>query len=125
MTVIPPIDLVLAVLMQLITMFASLAGVAALVAVLVQLGKFIGLIKDDTAHKWAAGLNLVAFIVFAVFGIFNPNIVYEVLDGYAAQIAAVALFVLGFLTQMTTSKPFYTYFKNARVPYLGYSNPRE
>lgn len=102
--------------------FASLAGVSGLVAVLVQVLKLAGVVKDDTAGKWAAGFNLVAFLVLVYFGVFQPQIALEVIDGYAAQIGVVALFVLGFVTQMTVSKPTYNAFKAASVPLLGKSN---
>ena len=109
---------VLDIILKIIAGFATLAGVSSLVAVLVQIGKLVGLVKDDTAGKWAAGLNLFAFAVLCYFGIFQPQIALEVLDGYAAQIAVAALFVLGFVTQMTVSKPTYTAFKAAGVPPL-------
>lgn len=112
-----PLDVILKIALG----FGSLAGVSALVAVLVQIFKLVGLVKDSTAGQWAAGFNLVAFIGLVYFGIFQPSIVISVLDGYAAQIAQIALFVLGFVVQMTTSKTAYTAFKSARVPVLGTS----
>ena len=101
--------------------FASLAGVSSLVAVLVQIFKLVGLVRDGTANKWTAAFNLIAFIGLVYFGVFQPSVAVEVLDGYAAQIAQIALFVLGFVVQMTTSKPVYVAFKSAQVPLLGTS----
>jgi hypothetical protein len=102
--------------------FASLAGVAALVAVLVQIGKYFGVVKDATANQWTAGLNLIAFIALMYFGVFQPSLTLALLDGYASQIAEIAVFILGFLVQMTTSKPVYALLKYAKVPVLGYSH---
>lgn len=113
---------VLDIILKISVGFASLAGVSALVAVLVQVLKLVGVAKDDTAGKWAAGLNLVAFIALVYFGVFQPQIATEVIDGYAAQITVIALFVLGFVTQMTVSKPTYSAFKAAKVPLLGKSS---
>lgn len=112
-----PLDVIL----QLALGFASLAGVAALVAVIVQVFKLAGLVKDGTSNKWISALNLIAFIVLVAFQIFKPSIAIAVLDGYAAQIAQIALFVLGFVVQMTTSTPVYNAFKSAGVPLLRYS----
>lgn len=109
---------VLDIIIKITLGFASLAGVSALVAVLVQILKLVGVAKDDTAGKWAAGFNLVAFLALVYFGVFQPQIAIEILDGYAAQIAVIALFVLGFVTQMTVSKPTYSAFKGANVPLL-------
>lgn len=113
---------VLDIILKISLGFASLAGVSSLVAVLVQILKLVGVAKDDTAGKWAAAFNLVGFVALVYFGIFQPQIALEVIDGYAAQIAVIALFVLGFVTQMTVSKPTYSAFKAANVPLLGKSN---
>lgn len=112
---------ILSVILKIALGFASLVGVSQLVAVLVQFGKLVGLVKDDTAHKWAAGLNLMAFGGLVYFGVFQPQIATSVLDGYAAQVAEIALFVMGFVVQITTSKPAYAALKAARVPLLNYS----
>lgn len=109
------------VILRIAVGFTSLAGVSALVAVLVQIFKLLGLVKDGTAHRWTAGFNLIAFIVLVYFGVFQPSVAVSILDGYAAQIAQIALFVLGFVVQMATSKPVYSAFKTAQVPLLRYS----
>lgn len=109
------------VIIQISLGFASLAGVASLVAVVIQVGKLFNVVKDDTAHKWSAGFNLLAFGVLVYFGVFQPSIALSVLDGYAAQVAQIGLFVLGFIVQITTSKPAYNAIKSARVPLLSYS----
>lgn len=109
------------VIIQISIGFASLAGVASFGTVVVQIGKLAKIVKDETAHKWSAGYNLLAFGVLVYFGVFQPSIALSVLDGYAAQIAQVALFVLGFVVQMTTSKPAYVAIKSARLPLLSYS----
>jgi hypothetical protein len=101
--------------------FASLIGVSGLVAALVSLGKVIKIVKDGTADKWAAGLNLLCFIVLVVFGVFRPDLATNILDGYAGQIAMIILFVLGFITQITGSKPMYDQLKAASVPLIGKS----
>jgi len=112
---------VLDIIIQISLGFASLAGVSSLVAVLVQIGKLAHVVKDGTSARWTASLNLLAFIVLVAFGVFQPGIAVAVLDGYAAQVAQIALFVIGFVVQMTTSKPVYVALRNARVPLLAYS----
>ncbi len=114
----------LSVILVIAVGFASLAGVSSLVAVLVQIGKLMKLVKDDTAHIWAASLNLLAFCVLIYFGVFQPQLALSMLDGYAAQIAEVALFVLGFMIQITGSKPAYNALKASRIPLLNTSNSR-
>jgi hypothetical protein len=101
--------------------FGSLAGISALIAVVVQVGKVFRLVKDGTSSQWTSALNLLAFIGLIYFGVFQPSIAIEVLDGYAAQVAQIGLFVLGFVIQMTTSKPTYDSLKSANVPLLRFS----
>jgi hypothetical protein len=112
-----PLDIILKIAMG----FGALAGVSALVSMLVQIFKLAGLIKDGNTGKWTAAFNLAAFVVLVYFGVFQPSVALEVLDGYAAYLAQIALFVLGFVVQMTTAKPVYAAFKNARVPLFGFS----
>jgi hypothetical protein len=120
--VIPP-DL-LDTILKIAIGFASLVGVSQLNTVLVQIGKLIGLVKDTTAAAWAAGLNIAFFGVLVYFGVFQPWVMVNVLDGYAAQLAEIALFVLGFVIQITGSKRAYDAIKASRVPLLSKSFSR-
>lgn len=109
------------IILKIAVGFGSLAGVSALIAVVVQVGKVFRLVKDGTSSQWTSALNLLAFIGLVYFGVFQPSIAIEVLDGYAAQVAQIGLFVLGFIIQMTTSKPTYDSLKSANVPLLRFS----
>ena len=117
----PPADsTVLDAILKIAVSFATLAGVAALVTALVSILRWARVIKtDESAGKVTAGLNLVAFIVLVVIGVFRPDLSLSFLDGLAAKAATIALFVLGFLTQMTVPAPVNRLFFNARVPVLG------
>lgn len=112
----------LGIVLKLAMGFGSLAGVAALVAALINVLKVFGAVKDETAGQWSAALNLVFFAVLVYFGVFQPQIATEVLDGYAGQIAMILLFVLGYLTQIFTSPAVHTQLKAMRIPLLGASN---
>ena len=112
----------LGVILTISVAFAALVGVAALVAVLVQIGKLIGIVKDATANKWAAGLNLFCFIALVLLGVFRPDLTLDFLDGYAGRIAQALVYVLGFVIQITGSQPVYARLKVAKVPLLSKSN---
>lgn len=101
--------------------FASLIGVSKLIAAVINLLKTIGVVKDGTSAKWAAALNLLAFIVLVLLGVFKPALTMELLDGYAGQIAAILLFVLGFISQIVGSQSAHVALSNARVPLIGKS----
>lgn len=114
-------DIMLTVILKLAMGFGSLVGIAALVAVLINFLKLAGVVKDGTSGQWSAGLNLIAFVVLVLFAVFQPNLTFEILDGYAAQIAAILIFVLGYLTQIFTSSAVHEQFKFMRIPFLGTS----
>lgn len=101
--------------------FASLIGVSKLIAAVINLLKTIGVVKDGTSAKWAAALNLLAFIALVLLGVFRPDLTMELLDGYAGQIAAILLFVLGFISQIVGSQSAHVALSNARVPLIGKS----
>jgi len=112
---------VLNVVITIVLGFASLIGISKLIAALVNLLKLTGLVKDGTANKWAAGMNLAAFIALVIFGVFRPDLTMNILDGYAGQIAMVILFVLGFIVQITGSQSAHNALKAAGVPLIGAS----
>lgn len=101
--------------------FASLAGTSSLVAAIVNVFKVIGLVKDGTSARWAAALNLLAFIALIAFRVFQPDLALEILDGYAGQIATIAMFVMGFVLQITGSQSAHIALSEAEVPVLGKS----
>jgi len=101
--------------------FASLAGTSQLVAALVNIFKGLGLVKNGTSARWAAALNLLTFIALIAFRVFQPDLALELLDGYAGQIATIAMFVLGFVLQITGSQPAHIALSEAEVPLIGKS----
>lgn len=112
---------VLSIVVKIALGFASLVGVSQLTAALVNLLKVIGLVKDGTADKWAAGFNLAFFVALCLFGVFKPELALAILDGYAGQIAMVILFILGFIVQITGSSVAHVALSKARIPLIGKS----
>lgn len=91
-------------LTALITQLATLAGVGALIALIVNIGKTIGLIKDGQAQNYVAGLNLFALIIMTALKVFRPDLDLIALDSTASQIAATGLVVFGLVVQISGSK---------------------
>lgn len=114
---VPFVDIILKLAMG----FASLVGVAALVAALINILKLVGLVQDATAGRWSAGINLVAFAALVAFGVFQPSLALEVLDSTAGQIAQILLFVLGYLVQIVVSPATHAQLKDMRIPLIGTS----
>jgi hypothetical protein len=115
-------DQVLAEIMKLVTGgFVSLVGVPALIAALINVLKFIGLVKDDTSPNWSAGLSLVAFIAVILTRVLRPDIMLDVLDGYAGQIAQIIVYLMSFVVIMLSPAIYHAKLKAAMVPLLGKS----
>lgn len=104
-------------ILALITRFASLAGVSALVAAITGFARRMGWIStDDQLGKVASVINLIAFVVLVAVGVFRPDLDINFLDGLAAQLAIIALFVLGLIVQILTPAPLFRAAYAARVP---------
>lgn len=108
-------------ILRIVSSFASLAGISALVTVLIAFARAGGIIKtDEQAGKATATVNLIAFGVLCYFGVFRPDLELSFLDTTAAQIASIALFVLGLYTQIIAVPPrVLRGAYQARVPVLG------
>lgn len=106
---------------NLIAQFATLAGVAALVAALVNVAKTFGM-PDGYAPNVAAGLSLAGFAALVTLKIFAPEVDVPGLDAQAADTAKLILYALGFFAQMGLPAQFHNLFKNGSVPLIGASN---
>lgn len=105
--------------LDIATRFIGLAGISALVGVLVSFVRLSGNISDEMAARVTAGINLVAFVILVAIGFFRPDLSLDFLDGRSAVIASIALFVLGLVTQLVTPAPVFRLLFQARVPVLG------
>jgi len=105
---------------QLIAQFVSLAGVAALVAAIVNVAKTFGL-PDGHAQNVSAVLSLVAFVALVLTKIFAPSVDFALLDEQAADFAVLVLYLLGFFVQMGLPAQFHAFLSRARVPFIGKS----
>lgn len=90
---------VLEMLVSLTVQFAALAGVAGLIAAVINILKVFGVVKDGQADQWKAGLSLGAFAILALVGVFKPDLTAVILDARAAQVATILIFISGFLVQ--------------------------
>lgn len=95
--------------------FASLAGVAGLITALVNLLKHFGIVADGSAEKWYAGLSLAAFAGIVLVGVFRPDVSLSELDGIAAQITILVLFVGGLLAQLGLGKAWHAFLRGTPV----------
>ena len=110
-------------LVNLTVQFAALAGVAGLIAAVINILKAFGVVKDGQADQWKAGLSLGAFAILALVGVFKPDLTAVILDARAAQVATILIFITGFLVQTGLAPLAHKFFSG--FPLIGTSFTRQ
>lgn len=110
------------VILNILIQFAQLAGVAALLAAVLNVFKYFGLVKDGTAGTWYAALSLLVMGLMVFFHYFAPTVGIEFLDAQAAVIAKILLIVLGYLMQLKVGAGTAKTLKGMEIPVLGASS---
>lgn len=105
--------------LDIVAQFAALAGFAALIAVIVNILKIFGIVKEDQAPLWVAGANLLCILTMYFLSIFKPEFSFAGLDPMMTEIATVATFVLAFVGQILVSK--FTHYAVRGLPVVGKS----
>lgn len=82
----------------------SLVGFPTLIAFLIDVGKWAGVVTDGTAPKWSAFLNLLLLVSVAVLVNFFPAVVIPGLDEKVAEIVKFATLILGYVYQIFGTK---------------------
>ena len=103
----------------LVSQFLGLAGVGAAIAVIINVLKYAGVVKDGTSQTWSAGLNILGLAGMFALKIFNPDVDLAGLDATVAQVAEACLVMFGYLVQLLSSKGFHELVRN--VPLIGKS----
>lgn len=104
---------------ELVALLVSLGGVGAVVAMLINVGKSVGFVKDGQAPAWRTGLNILGLAVLFLVKIFKPDFDVAGFDAQAAQFAAVASTVVAYLVEIGASELAHKYLKG--VPLIGKS----
>jgi len=111
----------LTIVLGILVQFAQLAGVAALLAAVVNVFKYFGVVKDGTAGSWYAAFSLVVMTLLVYFHYFIPTIGIEFLDAQAAILAKILLIVLGYVMQLKVGSGTASTLKEMQIPVLGAS----
>ena len=116
----PAIDLnpILTIIIQ----FAQLAGVAAVIAAIVNICKAIGWVKDTFGGQVTAGLDLLALIGLIALHYFAPTVSLQFVDNQAAVLAQILMMVLGYVLQLITSMATHNTLKTMNIPLIGFSH---
>jgi hypothetical protein len=112
------LNLVLDVIVQ----FATLAGVAAAIAAIVNVIKYFGLVSDGNAGRVIAALDLAAIVALVALKIFAPTISANFVDQQAAIFAQIVVAVLGYVMELKVSKASHDTLSELGVPLIGASH---
>ena len=89
---------------QVLVAATSLVGLWALLSVLIDVLKFVGVVDDGTSGKWSAALNLAALGVVAFILASNPEFDFSALDAQFQTFAQFATLILTYLINMIGTK---------------------
>lgn len=106
---------------NLVLSFGTLAGFAALVAVLINILKTIGVVKDGAAPTWSAILNLAGLAGLVIAKIVVPDLSIGDVDAVAGQVAGILVVVLGYIVQIVVSNETHHALTSTGIPVIGMS----
>ena len=78
----------------------GLTGTFALIALLINVLKYVGVISDGSAGRWSAAANLVVVISVAIVFKLYPSFDFGSVDGQIAEFAHVAGIVFAYIIQV-------------------------
>jgi hypothetical protein len=89
---------------QLLLLVGGLGGAGFLIAVLINIGKSVGWIKDGDAASYSTGASLLLTVIVFVTGIVKPDFDFVAADATVMQIAQILSMVFTALWPMIASK---------------------
>lgn len=100
--------------------WVGLAGFAALIALLINIGKAAGWVKDGQAPIVSAALNLLGLAGLLAAKVFAPDIDLAGVDAQVSDFVQVGVVVTTYVLQLLASKGANAAIKG--VPVVGYSH---
>jgi len=108
---------------RIVVEFSALLGFAALIALLVNVAKFFGWIKDGDALYWTSGANFVVIITMYALKLFKPEFDFANIDPIVAEIAAVGTMLFQLISGILASR--LTHYAVKGLPVIGKSFTQE
>ena len=91
----------------ILTLVAALVGVPALIALLIDIGKWAGIVTDGNAGKVSAALNAIALIAVAVLVNFFPEISVPEWDARLVEFVRFGVLIFSYIVQIVNTKAFH------------------
>lgn len=99
----------------ILAIIAALVGWPALVALLIDILKYLGVVEDGTAGRWNLAFNLVAFIAVGVIAGYYPQIDIAKVDEAILAWVNVLAYVFTILVQILGTKGFHALYARTSV----------
>ena len=97
-------DAILESVLSIFSNWGLFVGAGALIAIVINVLKYFGVVKDGEAPKWNAGLNLGLIVVFVAVQLIWPSQSLQVIDTNLGLVAAILSFVFGYVLEIGSSK---------------------
>ena len=89
---------------NILLIIEGLVGTFALIALLIDILKWAGVVNDGTAGKWSAAANLLVLITVTIIFKLYPQLDLGSIDAQIAEFAKVAGIVFAYIIQIIGSK---------------------
>lgn len=96
----PTLETILAIL-------AALVGWPALVALVIDILKYLHVVDDGTAGKWNLGFNLLGFLLVGIAVGFFPQLDLGSLDKVLLEYVKLAAYIFALIVQILTTRGFH------------------
>lgn len=104
-----------------ITQFLTMGGFAALVAIVINIFKTIGVVKDGTSGTISAIANLIGLVGVFVLQNFVPNVSITLIDEHMTIVAQIMTSIFTYVYQYWISKTTHDALSAGNVPIIGTS----
>lgn len=105
--------------MILVSLLLSQQGFGAFVSMVVDVLKYVGLIKDGQAEYYTTGLNLAGLLGLFVVMAFFPGANIVLANSVLGKLAQIGVLVLGLVVELKTTSWVHAQLRG--LPVLGYS----
>src|SRR5687768_13258259 len=109
---------------NVLLVFGALVGFPALVALVIDVLKLLGVVSDGTAGKWNLAFNLIGFILVGVAVGFYPEIDIPGLDYRLLELVQIAAYIVTVLAQILATRIAHALYVKTKVgkKYLTYNS---
>lgn len=99
---------------------AGLAGISGIFTLLINVGKWIGWIKDGQSDKYSMAFNLLLVLAVYFLKLFRPDFDVTIVDTAFGEAATAGVYAFSIIVQIYAGK-FTNDLVGGRLPVIGFS----